>query len=204
MAREAYGAITETVDGGGVTRGEQIVAQQEAFYAEAAARPGEAFTLWDRTRLERESSYMADNRRAAGGIEREAEDLDGGGYEEVALAVMRAITRDEPTRLIVNVRNRGALPGLDADAVVEVPCLVDATGARPLAAAPLTGHQMSLVHAVKSVERDTIEAVRTGSRTPALRAFANHPLVDSVNTARTLLDGYLTAFPDVAGVLTRP
>lgn len=203
MAREAHTAIAATVGSGGATRGEQIVAQQDTFYADAAARPGDAFTLWDRTRLERESSYMADNRRAAGGVEREAADLDGGGYEEVALAVMRAITRDEPTRLIVNVRNRGALPGLDDDAVVEVPCLVDAGGARPLAAAPLTGHQMSLVQAVKAVERDVIEAVRTGSRTPALRAFAGHPLVDSVTTARTLLDNYLKAFPDLQATLTR-
>ena len=54
-------------------------------------------------------------------------DLESGGYEQVALALMRAIARDERTTLILNVRNRGTLSVLDADAVVEVPCLVDAT-----------------------------------------------------------------------------
>ena len=43
---------------------------------------------------------------------------------------MRAIAQDERTTLILNVRNRGALAGLDDDAVVEVPCFVGANGAR--------------------------------------------------------------------------
>ncbi|ASU85772.1 6-phospho-beta-glucosidase [Nocardiopsis gilva YIM 90087] len=204
MAREAHAATARTLAHGGQTRGEQLVAQQEAFYRAAAADPQDALTLWEAARREREETYMADNRRAAGDVQRDEEDLDGGGYERVALAVMRAVARDEPTRLIVDVRNRGALSELDADAVAEVPCLVDASGARPLAAAPLTGHQSALVQAVKAVDREVIEAVRTGSRTPALRAFATHPLVDSVHTARTLLDGYMEAFPELAKVLVRP
>ncbi|MDA2805620.1 6-phospho-beta-glucosidase [Nocardiopsis suaedae] len=183
------------------TRGEQIVEQQQRFYDEAGERPADAYELWDRTRLERERTYMADNRRAAGGFERETEDLDGGGYEEVALAVMRAVARDEPTRLIVNTRGHGALPGIAPDAVVELPCMVDGSGAHPLAAAPLTGHQEGLVRSVKAVERDVIEAVRTGSRTAALRAFATHPLVDSVEAARTLLEEYTRAFPELQRVL---
>nr|WP_221308954.1 6-phospho-beta-glucosidase [Nocardiopsis mwathae] len=203
MAREAHAAMARTLAEGGRTRGEELVGQQTAFYREAAARPADALALWEAARLEREAGYMADNRRAAGGVERDAEDLDGGGYERVALAVMRAVARDEPARLIVNVPNRGALACVDADAVVEVPCLVDASGARPLAAAPLTGHQAGLVQAVKAVEREVVEAVRTGSRTPALRAFATHPLVDSVTTARALLDGYTEAFPELGSVLVR-
>ena len=51
---------------------------------------------------------------------RAGEDLGGGGYTGVALAVMRAIVRNEPGRLIVNVRNRGAIPGIAAESVVEV------------------------------------------------------------------------------------
>ncbi|MGI5119201.1 6-phospho-beta-glucosidase [Marinactinospora thermotolerans] len=191
-------------DAGEATRGEQITAQQAAFYREAPGRPREAAVLWERARLAREETYMADNRRAAGGVERAAEDLDGGGYERVALAVMRAIARDEPARLIVNTRNRGTIDGLDDDAVVEVSCLVDANGARPLAGGRLSAHQSSLVQAVASVERDVAEAVRTGSRTPALRAFATHPLIGSVPAARALLDGYLRAFPALAEVLPRP
>lgn len=199
FAREALRAALESPR----TRGEQLVEQQERFYAEARERPAEAYGLWERTRRERERTYMADNRRASGGFERESADLDGGGYEEVALAVMRAVARDAPVRLIVNTRARGALPGTEPDAVAELPCVVDGSGAHPLAAAPLGGHQEGLVRAVKAVERDVIEAVRTGSRRTALRAFATHPLVDSVGTAHTLLEEYTRAFPELQRVLPR-
>ncbi|GLU50485.1 6-phospho-beta-glucosidase [Nocardiopsis ansamitocini] len=203
MAHESHEAVARSARDGGSTRGEQLVDQQRDFYPAAAAHPETAYALWDRTRLEREETYMAANRSAAGGVEREEADLDGGGYEQVALAVMRAIALDEPTRLIVNVRNRGALGGLDSEAVVEVPCLVDSSGARPLAVDALTPHQDALVRTVKSVDREVLDAVATGSRTAALRAFATHPLVGSVGTARTLLEGYLRAFPRLGDVLHR-
>ena len=54
---------------------------------------------------------------------------------------------------------------------------------------------------VKAVEREAIEAARTGSRAAALRAFAMHPLVDSVAVARRILDGYVEADPAIAAVL---
>ena len=87
---------------------------------------------------------------------------------------------------------------LDSDAIVEVPCHVDANGPRPLAVDPLPGHAAGLVCAVKAVERDVIAAAADGSRALAVRALAMHPLVDSVSVARRLFDGYQTAIPDLA------
>ena len=55
---------------------------------------------------------------------------------------------------------------------------------------------------VKAVERSVIEAVLTGSADAALRAFALHPLVDSVSTARQLLAGYRAATPEVDALLS--
>jgi 6-phospho-beta-glucosidase len=140
---------------------------------------------------------MAENRETAGAGEREADDLSG-GYEKVALALMRAIARDERTTLILNVRNHGTLSELDADAVIEVPCLVDADGAHPVAADPLPGHAAGLVCAVKAVEREVLTAAETGSRAAAVKAFALHPLVDSVGVARRLMEGYLQVHPGLA------
>ncbi len=188
--------------GADVTRGEYLAAQQARFYAEAAtAAPADALAAWERTRHEREASYMADSRAAAGAGEREAADLDGGGYDRMALALMHAIAHDEPTTMVLNVRNRGTLPGLDDDAVVEVPCRVDAAGPRPLPAAPLDGHQLGLVQSVKAVEVTTIEAALTGSYPLALRALATHPLVDSVTHARAILDTQLAEVPALRAVL---
>ncbi|MFG2312624.1 6-phospho-beta-glucosidase [Streptomyces sp. NPDC048566] len=179
------------------TRGAFLRDQQAAFYARMKEPDADALAAWDRTRAEREATYMAENRDAAGAGDREAEDLSG-GYEQVALALMRAIARDERTTLILNVRNRGTLSALDGEAVVEVPCLVDANGAHPLAAGPLPGHATGLVCAVKAVEREVLSAAASGSRATAVKAFALHPLVDSVSVARALLDGYRAVHPGLA------
>ncbi|MFG2292589.1 6-phospho-beta-glucosidase [Streptomyces sp. NPDC048603] len=183
------------------TRGAFLRDRQRAFYAGADRTDlaaGEALAAWDRTRAEREATYMAENRDAAGAGEREADDLESGGYEQVALALMRAIARDERATLILNVRNRSALGVLDESAVIEVPCLVDANGAHPVSVAPLPYHAVGLVTAVKAVEREVLEAARGGSRATAVKAFALHPLVDSVGVARRLLDGYLAGHPELA------
>ncbi|MDF3302086.1 6-phospho-beta-glucosidase [Streptomyces tropicalis] len=179
------------------TRGAFLRDQQARFYAEAGAPDAPALALWDRTRAEREATYMAENRETAGAGERAADDLSG-GYEKVALALMRAVARDERATLILDVRNRGTLPALDDEAVVEVPCLVDANGAHPAAVSPLPEHATGLVCAVKAVERAVLAAAASGSRADAVRAFALHPLVDSVTVARRLVDGYVSVHPGLA------
>ncbi|WP_405765580.1 6-phospho-beta-glucosidase [Streptomyces sp. NBC_00080] len=179
------------------TRGAFLADQQARFYEEMKRPDAAALTAWDRTRAEREATYMAENRETAGAGERDADDLSG-GYEKVALALMRAIARDERTTLILNVRNQGTLSVLDVDAVIEVPCLVDANGAHPVAVAPLPDHATGLVCAVKGVEREVLAAAESGSRTTAVKAFALHPLVDSVNVARKLVEGYADVHPGLA------
>ncbi|MEU9914168.1 6-phospho-beta-glucosidase [Streptomyces sp. NPDC051001] len=179
------------------TRGAFLADQQAAFYEEMRRPDAAALTAWDRTRAEREATYMSENRESAGAGERDADDLSG-GYEKVALALMRAIARDERTTLILNVRNQGTLSVLDNDAVIEVPCLVDANGAHPVAVAPLPDHASGLVCSVKAVEREVLAAAESGSRTAAVKAFALHPLVDSVNVARRLVEGYTEVHPGLA------
>ncbi|GAQ53973.1 6-phospho-beta-glucosidase [Streptomyces acidiscabies] len=176
------------------TRGAFLRDQQAQFYDEVAAPGAHALDAWNRTRAEREATYMAENRETAGAGERDEDDLSG-GYEKVALALMRAIARDERTTLILNVRNRHTLSVLDTDAVIEVPCLVDANGAHPVAVAPLPGHAVGLVSSVKAVEREVLAAAESGARTTAVKAFALHPLVDSVNVARRLVEGYTAVHP---------
>ncbi|WP_405824315.1 6-phospho-beta-glucosidase [Streptomyces sp. NBC_01390] len=191
--REAVRAYSEAEK----TRGAFLRDQQAGFYDEMKRPDAAALTAWDRTRAEREATYMAEARETAGAGERDADDLSG-GYEKVALALMRAIARDERTTLILNVRNRGTLSVLDSEAVIEVPCLVDANGAHPVAVDPLPDHASGLVCSVKAVEREVLAAAESGSRATAVKAFALHPLVDSVNVARRLVDGYTSVHPGLA------
>lgn len=201
--REAVRSISEQPS----TRGEFLLRQQSDFYATVEREPDRALELWRRAMAERRALYMAEakGKRHDDVPDPELPESEVGeeGYEGVALAVMAAIARNERSTMILNVRNGGALPGLDPDAVVEVPSLVDASGAHPLAASPPEPSQLGLMQQVKTVERLTIEAAMTGSFDAAVKAFALHPLVDSVSVARDLVRGYVDAHPHVARVLGR-
>jgi 6-phospho-beta-glucosidase len=89
------------------------------------------------------------------------------------------------------------VPGLPADAVVEVPCTVTPDGAVPVPQDPPGPEQLALMRRVKDVERLVVEATTTGRRESALAAFARHPLVDSEVLAGRLLSGYEAAFPEL-------
>ncbi|MBP2472824.1 6-phospho-beta-glucosidase [Crossiella equi] len=182
-ARETKAEIAAS----GQPRGEFLRRQQQAFYDRAQADPAQALQAWEETRAERERTYLAEARAIADAGDRDTCDTDGGGYEQVALDLMSAITANRPATMILNIRNRGALPGLDANAVVELPCLADGNGAHPIATTPLDPPALALVQQVKAVERETIRAARTGSREAALRALEAHPLVDSLSAARQVL-----------------
>jgi 6-phospho-beta-glucosidase len=178
------------------TRGEFLLEQQHRCYAslEASTDPLEA---WLGAWREREATYMAENREAAGAGEREHDESRPAGYEGVALAVMRALARDEPARLILNVRNRGTIGVLDDDAVVEVPCTVGARGPVPEKILKFPDHGVALVRAVKAAERGVLEASASGSRAAAVRAMAAHPLAGGEEKAAVLIDGYRAAFPEL-------
>ncbi|MGU3408996.1 6-phospho-beta-glucosidase [Microbacterium sp. M1A1_1b] len=196
-----------SIVGSGKTRGDFLAESQSAFYDRASQAGNGVAELWRETVERRSASYMAE---AKGGTqdepldpkEREA-DPSHQGYAGVALGVMAAISRNERQTMILNVRNNGTIAGLPRDAVVEVPTMVDANGVHPMSTDQPDLHQIGLMSQVKAVERHTIAAALTGSKDEALKAFALHPLVDSVSVARDLVRGYVDRIPEVAAVLTK-
>ena len=175
-----------------VTRGAFLERQQGEFFERAAREPERAYELWEAARRGREETYLAESRAASGGWRRDTCDLDGGGYDQVALALMRALGgaghAGRRTRLVLNVPNGDTVPALPPDAIIETVCEVGPDGAHPLPAAPVGPAELGLMLQVKAVERATIDAARSGDRTAALRALALHPLVDSPAVAARILD----------------
>jgi len=191
-----------------MTRGEFLLRTQDEFFEQLSQAGPRAAQLWRRTVLDRSASYMAEAKGGEQGAPENPEppetDPSQQGYAGVALAVMAAISRDQPSTAILNVRNGSAVAGLPEDAVVEVPVAVDGSGVRPFATADPDLHQLGLMQQVKAVERHVIAAAEHGDRTQALLAFATHPLVSSVEVAGKLLDGYVERIPEVAAVFERP
>ena len=172
----------------GRTRAEHVRAEQQRFFAAAAEDPGRAAALWAAANDERNRSYFAELRSG----ERDAADVEAGGYEAIAVGLAAALTGvtglkgSTPARLILNVRNGRTVPALAPDAVIETVCQVDSAGAVPRPAPPPSDHELGLMSTVKSCERAIASAALTGSSADALRAFALHPLVGSLEAARTL------------------
>jgi 6-phospho-beta-glucosidase len=205
-----------------MTRGESIHHQQAGLYPRLASSGADAYQLWDAARRSREEGYLAEARTH--GEQRDEADLAGGGYERVALAVMRALAGGSPgaspdaspgggeTQLILNTPNtlppgpggagpageappQPAIPGLPADAVVEVPCTVTPHGAVPLPQSAPAPAQLALLRQVKDVEQLTVRAATHGDRAAAVEAFSRHPLVDSPGAGSTSLGAaLLTAY----------
>jgi Alpha-galactosidases/6-phospho-beta-glucosidases, family 4 of glycosyl hydrolases len=175
----------------GRTRAEHVRAEQAAILRGRRRGPGRAAALWAQANDERNRSYFAELRSG----ERDAADVEAGGYEAIAIglaAALTGVTGPAPARLILNVRNGGTVPALAPDAVIETVCRVDSDGAVPLPAAPPSDHELGLMSTVKSCEQAIASAALTGSAADALRAFALHPLVGSLEAARTLAAAALT------------
>lgn len=111
----------------------------------------------------------------------------GGGYSEVATAVMDAIYNNRDTWAVVNVPNQGVLPFLTSEDVIETACMVNASGITPLAIPLPPKAVWGLIAAVKSYERLAVEAAVTGCSDTALLALTVHPLVNDYDLAKELL-----------------
>ncbi|HET7676735.1 MAG TPA: hypothetical protein VFK38_02705 [Candidatus Limnocylindrales bacterium] len=138
--------------------------------------------------------YYADYARAATLPQPDPSSERGGGvHGDFAVDAICAIAGDERRRMIVNVRNGGAIDGLPEEAVVEVPSRVGRDGARPLAMGPLPHPVRGLTQAVHEYEWLAAEAAARGDRDLALQALAVHPFVRSLPTAEAILQEGLAA-----------
>ena len=182
------------------SRGAYLLEQQARFYDANGQAPTDALSTWRATRHERERTYMAEARDAAGvggSHQNGGQEGENAGYEAEAMAVVDAIANNTRAIMICNTANRSALPFLDEAAVVEVPAVVGRSGPHPVAIGPVPDHAQALVQTIKAVERATIEAALTGSTSLAIKALALHPLVPSVNTARQIFEGYRSRLPEL-------
>ena len=117
----------------------------------------------------------------------------GAYYSEAAINLLDALFGDGADVQVVDVRNNGTIPGLPADAVVEVPAHVGPDGATPLPVAPLPPHQAGLIAHVAAYEALAVSAAQSGDREVAFRALLTHPLIGQSGLAEQLLDDLLDA-----------
>lgn len=112
----------------------------------------------------------------------------GAFYSHAALEIIEAIGLDRPARLVVDVENGSTVAELPRTACVEVPCSVDARGARPLAQRPLPVAIRGLIQHVKAYEELAVTAALTRDRAALYLAVVAHPLTRSAADAVEIAD----------------
>jgi 6-phospho-beta-glucosidase len=113
----------------------------------------------------------------------------GAYYSEAAVDLAAALLGGGGSpHQVVNTLNRGTLPFLPDDAVIEVPAKVGPEGAAPLPVAPLDPLYTGLVANVTAYEDLALRAALHGGRERVLRALLAHPLIGQYATAETLTD----------------
>ena len=135
--------------------------------------------------------YWAHYREQA---DRDCPELDAarsrGGINELELAidVMDAIFNDRKELLPVNVPNRGAIPDLPDDLVVETLGYVDAAGIAPVALGPLPRPAAGLIKTLGEYQRLAAEAAWNGTRRDAIQALLANPLCTSLPKTEAMYD----------------
>lgn len=109
------------------------------------------------------------------------------GYDKIALNTVRGIHFNSNAIIPLNVDNRGNLPDLADDDVIEVPCVVNDNGALPLHSGVVPDVVRDLLVQVKDYERLTVGAALSRDMGAATQALARNPLVPDADTAARLV-----------------
>jgi alpha-galactosidase/6-phospho-beta-glucosidase family protein len=125
-------------------------------------------------------------------------DLPPGDEDEgiEVIEIMEAILENRNETHIVNIANRGAIPNLPGDAIVEVTAHVNAYGIRPIQAPPLPETLAAHLRNYCALQKQMVEAAVTGDRMAALQAFLLDPLLQArldLDQTQALLDELLEA-----------
>jgi 6-phospho-beta-glucosidase len=193
----------------GATRGEEILQLNSDLFGQlaasiAAGRPEEALATYVDYLNQRSGSYMKLEASAGTAFDKShalTEDpfRVATGYHRIALDVINALRSDEPRRIVVNVRNHGAISDVEYEDVVEAPCAISKHAVVPEKCGSLPEDVRGLVLAVKAYERAAIQAAVTGSAEYARKAMLLYPAIGEGEPSVELLRDFSArspAFPE--------
>ena len=167
------------------SRGEVIAELTRVLFDNLADPNVDVVTIYKSYLRMRSASYMQIESGGDGLTRPAAAQLSG--YDKIALSVVRAIHRGTNAVIPLSVRNGGTIPELREHDVVEVPCVVNANGARPLHVGSVPERVRSLLTRVKEYERRTVATAQSPTKAAAIDALAANPLVPGRDAAEQLV-----------------
>ena len=124
------------------------------------------------------------------------EEIDYGStsHGQYIVDIAASILHDKNDRFMLIVPNKGAIPNLRDDAVVEVPCYVNARGAEPISLREdIPDFHKGLMEAQVAAEKLLVDAFFEHSYYKALQAFALNQSVPNADVAKKVLDELIIA-----------
>ncbi|MCL1944199.1 MAG: 6-phospho-beta-glucosidase [Firmicutes bacterium] len=116
-------------------------------------------------------------------------ELRGGAmYSDAACNLVSSLYNNTGDIQYLDVVNNGTISDLPNDCVIEAACVVTANGPIPLNIGKLKPEIAGLIQQMKSFERMTIKAAKTGDRNTAVSALNLNPLIDSDLLANKVFD----------------
>ena len=179
---DAYANVARS----GTSRARVIEGLNRNLFAELAAAAEDPVAVYERYIAARDAGYM----QIESGSEAPRHTSPWSeltGYDKIALNTVRGIHFNSNAIIPLNVDNRGNLPDLAGDDVIEVPCVVNRNGALPLHSGVVPGAVRDLLVQVKDYERLTVRAALSRDMGAAAQALARNPLVPNADTAARLV-----------------
>lgn len=181
------------------TRGELIARVNDAMTDELShfdidQQFDQCLKIFEKWYGKRENQYMVNET----GIHRDKPwqfdifEQDAGGYAGVALKFMEIRQSGKKDSMILCVPNKGAIPGLRDDDVVEITCDITSDACIPhsMEYASVGEKELELIRRVKAYERLASSAIRNKSKDDAIDCLMMHPLVNSFSLASSLAEKY--------------
>jgi 6-phospho-beta-glucosidase len=113
------------------------------------------------------------------------------GYAGVVFNYIESVNNNKGIDLAISVPNRGAIPGMADEDVVEITCTIDKHGATPMKFGKIKPDNLLLMQTIKRYEKLTVEAVRERSYDKAVEALMIHPLISDYSLAKQLVQEYM-------------
>jgi 6-phospho-beta-glucosidase len=189
------------------TRGEEILQLNQALLSDLALiqneeNPAAALRMYYGYIHRRSSTYMHYASPSETGFEKARQansdasfevPQESAGYAGLTLDLITAMQTGTVLNTAVNIPNRGAIFGLEADDIVEISASVTPSGITPNHIGNMPDQVAHLVQTIKNYERLAVEAILSRSVRKAVHALMSHPLVLSFPRASRLVDEYLNA-----------
>lgn len=187
------------------TRGEEIAKLNESLFQQVAklvaqGNDAEAMAAYVGYLNQRSGSYMKLEASAGSALGQSSLPTadpfhTATGYHRIALDVMNGLCSEKPRRVVVNVRNHGAIPEVDPEDIVEAPSAISSQGVTPEKGEPLPEEIRGLLLSVKAYEKAVVKAAISGSLEHARKAMLLYPAIGEWEPSRDLLRDFSSKSP---------